>query len=119
MKEPHKKAVATILTSSLALGALAEHGSGNGDHRVRFTEEHPDTLRIHTVKNRKDEAPLRDLHGVFGIVAAARTSPAVFASCAGIAPESCGLSFGAAPAACGNHARPPSHRSLGRTSHRN
>lgn len=25
-----------------------------GDHRVRFTEEHPDTLRIHTVKNRRE-----------------------------------------------------------------
>lgn len=25
-----------------------------GDFRVRFTEEHPETLRIHTVKNRKD-----------------------------------------------------------------
>ena len=25
-----------------------------GDYRVRFTEEHPDTLRIHAVKNRKD-----------------------------------------------------------------
>ena len=25
-----------------------------GDHRVRFTEEHPDTLRIHAVKNRKE-----------------------------------------------------------------
>jgi len=25
-----------------------------GDHRTRFMEEHPDTLRIHTVKNRKD-----------------------------------------------------------------
>ena len=25
-----------------------------GDYRVRFTEEHPETLRIHTVKNRKD-----------------------------------------------------------------
>ena len=25
-----------------------------GDFRVRFTEEHPDTLHIHTVKNRKD-----------------------------------------------------------------
>jgi mRNA-degrading endonuclease RelE of RelBE toxin-antitoxin system len=52
-----------------AIHRLAEHGSGNvkelkgkagekrlrvGDHRVRFTEEHPDTLRIHTVKNRKD-----------------------------------------------------------------
>jgi mRNA-degrading endonuclease RelE of RelBE toxin-antitoxin system len=24
------------------------------DYRVRFTEEHPDTLRIHAVKNRKD-----------------------------------------------------------------
>ncbi len=53
----------------LAIHRLAEHGSGNvkelkgkngekrlrvGDHRVRFTEEHPETLRIHTVKNRKD-----------------------------------------------------------------
>lgn len=52
-----------------AIHRLAEHGSGNvkelkgkagekrlrfGDHRVRFTEEHPHTLRIHTVKNRKD-----------------------------------------------------------------
>ena len=52
-----------------AIHRLAEHGSGNikelkgeqgekrlrvGDYRVRFTEEHPDTLRIHTVKNRKD-----------------------------------------------------------------
>lgn len=52
-----------------AIHRLAEHGSGDlkelkgkdgekrlrvGDHRVRFTEEHPDTLRIHTVKNRKD-----------------------------------------------------------------
>ena len=25
-----------------------------GDYRVRFTEEHPETLRIHTVRNRKD-----------------------------------------------------------------
>ena len=25
-----------------------------GDFRVRFTEEHPETLRIHTVRNRKD-----------------------------------------------------------------
>ena len=25
-----------------------------GDHRVRFTEDHPETLRIHTVRNRKD-----------------------------------------------------------------
>ena len=25
-----------------------------GDYRVRFTAEHPDTLHIHTVKNRKD-----------------------------------------------------------------
>ena len=53
----------------VAIHRLAECGSGNvkelkgkpgekrlrvGDHRVRFTEEHPDTLRIHTVKNRKD-----------------------------------------------------------------
>jgi mRNA-degrading endonuclease RelE of RelBE toxin-antitoxin system len=52
-----------------AIHRLAESGAGNvkelkgkqsekrlrvGDHRVRFTEEHPDTLRIHTVKNRKD-----------------------------------------------------------------
>ena len=52
-----------------AIHRLAEHGSGNvkapngkasekrlrvGDHSFRFTEEHPDTLRIHTVKNRKD-----------------------------------------------------------------
>lgn len=53
----------------LAIHRFAELGSGNvkelkgkagekrlrvGDHRVRFTEEHPDTLLIHTVKNRKD-----------------------------------------------------------------
>ncbi len=25
-----------------------------GDYRVRFTEEHPETLRIHTVKNRRE-----------------------------------------------------------------
>jgi mRNA-degrading endonuclease RelE of RelBE toxin-antitoxin system len=25
-----------------------------GDYRVRFTEEHPDTLRIHSVRHRKD-----------------------------------------------------------------
>ncbi|MGA2596838.1 MAG: type II toxin-antitoxin system RelE/ParE family toxin [Bryobacteraceae bacterium] len=25
-----------------------------GDYRVRFTEEHPDTLRIHAVRHRKD-----------------------------------------------------------------
>ncbi|MBN8729674.1 MAG: type II toxin-antitoxin system RelE/ParE family toxin [Acidobacteria bacterium] len=52
-----------------AIHGLAEHGSGNvkelkakagekrlrvGDHRVRYTEEHPDILRIHTVKNRRD-----------------------------------------------------------------
>jgi mRNA-degrading endonuclease RelE of RelBE toxin-antitoxin system len=52
-----------------AIHRLAEHGAGRikelkgkegekrlrvGDHRVRFTEEHPETLRIHTVKNRKD-----------------------------------------------------------------
>ncbi len=37
----------------------AESNSGEkrlrvGDYRVRFTEEHPGTLRIHTVRNRKD-----------------------------------------------------------------
>ncbi len=52
-----------------AIHRLAEHGSGNikelkgqvgekrlrvGDYRVRFTEEHPEILHIHTVKNRKD-----------------------------------------------------------------
>lgn len=52
-----------------AIHRLAEQGSGDvkelkgkdgekrlrvGDHRVRFSEERPDTLRIHTVKNRKD-----------------------------------------------------------------
>ncbi len=52
-----------------AIHRLAESGAGRvkelkgkdgekrlrvGDFRVRFTEEHPDTLRIHTVKNRKD-----------------------------------------------------------------
>lgn len=52
-----------------AIHRLAESGSGRvkmlhdeggekrlrvGDYRVRFTEEQPDTLRIHAVKNRKD-----------------------------------------------------------------
>ena len=52
-----------------AIHRLAESGAGRvktlqnkegekrlrvGDYRVRFTEEHPETLRIHTVKNRKD-----------------------------------------------------------------
>jgi len=52
-----------------AIHRLAEHGAGNvkelrgragekrlrvGDFRVRFTEEHPDTLSVHTVRNRKD-----------------------------------------------------------------
>ena len=52
-----------------AIHRLAETGAGRvkelkgkggekrlrvGDFRVRFTEEHPETLRIHTVKNRKD-----------------------------------------------------------------
>jgi mRNA interferase RelE/StbE len=52
-----------------AIHRLAETGAGRvktlqnkdgekrlrvGDYRVRFTEERPDTLRIHTVKNRKD-----------------------------------------------------------------
>ena len=51
-----------------AIHQLAESGAGRvkglkgeggekrlrvGDFRVRFTEEHPETLRIHTVKNRK------------------------------------------------------------------
>ena len=52
-----------------AIHRLAESGAGRikelkdkagekrlrvGDHRVRFTEDHPDTLRIHAVKNRKE-----------------------------------------------------------------
>ncbi len=53
-----------------AIHRLAENGSGNvkklqgsdppefrlrvGDHRVRFTEDDPDTLNIHAVKDRKD-----------------------------------------------------------------
>lgn len=52
-----------------AIHRLAESGAGRvkelkgkdgekrlrvGDYRVRYTQEHPDTLRIHTVKNRKD-----------------------------------------------------------------
>ena len=52
-----------------AIHRLAESGAGRvktlqdqdgekrlrvGDYRVRFTEEHPDTLRIHAVKHRKD-----------------------------------------------------------------
>lgn len=52
-----------------AIHRLAESGAGQvkilqntdnekrlrvGDFRVRFTEEHPNTVRIHTVKNRKD-----------------------------------------------------------------
>lgn len=52
-----------------AIHRLAETGAGRvkelegrngekrlrvGDFRVRFTEEYPETLRIHTVKNRKD-----------------------------------------------------------------
>jgi mRNA-degrading endonuclease RelE of RelBE toxin-antitoxin system len=52
-----------------AIHRLAEYGTGDvkelkgkrdekrlrvGDYRVRFTEEHPDGLRIHTVKNRKN-----------------------------------------------------------------
>ncbi|MCL4842484.1 MAG: type II toxin-antitoxin system RelE/ParE family toxin [Bryobacteraceae bacterium] len=52
-----------------AIHRLAEHGIGDvkelrgeagdkrlrvGDYRVRFTEEHPQTLRIHAVRNRKD-----------------------------------------------------------------
>lgn len=53
----------------MAIHRMAEHGSGDikklkgkegekrlrvGDFRVRFTEEQPDTLRIHTVRNRKE-----------------------------------------------------------------
>ena len=52
-----------------AIHRLAETGAGRvktlqnkdgekrlrvGDYRVRFVEEHPDILRIHAVKNRKD-----------------------------------------------------------------
>jgi len=52
-----------------AIHRLAESGAGRvktlqdldgekrlrvGDYRVRFTEEHPDILRIHAVKNRRD-----------------------------------------------------------------
>jgi len=52
-----------------AIHRLAETGAGRvkmlqgkngemrlrvGDYRVRYTEEHPDTLRIHTVKDRKE-----------------------------------------------------------------
>jgi len=52
-----------------AIHRFAEHGIGDvkelrgeagekrlrvGDYRVRFTEEHPQTLHIHTVRNRKD-----------------------------------------------------------------
>ena len=52
-----------------ALHRLADSGSGRvkslqgredekrvrvGDYRIRYTEEHPDTLRIHAVRNRKD-----------------------------------------------------------------
>jgi len=52
-----------------AIHRLAETGAGRvktlqnkdgekrlrvGDYRVRFVEEHPDTLRIQAVKNRKD-----------------------------------------------------------------
>ena len=35
-------------------GAAIEKRLRVGDYRVRFTEEHPDTLRIHAVKDRKD-----------------------------------------------------------------
>jgi mRNA-degrading endonuclease RelE of RelBE toxin-antitoxin system len=52
-----------------AIQRLAETGAGRvktlkgrdgekrlrvGDYRVRFTEERPDTLRIHTVRNRRE-----------------------------------------------------------------
>lgn len=52
-----------------AIHRLAETGAGRvkmlqgkdgemrlrvGDYRVRYTEEHPETLRIHTVKDRKE-----------------------------------------------------------------
>ena len=35
-------------------GKQSEKRLGVGDHRVRFTEEHPNTLHIHAVKDRKD-----------------------------------------------------------------
>jgi len=61
-----KQIAMNILT---AIHRLAESNSGDvktlkgnagekrlrvGDYRVRLTEEHPDSLRIHTVRNRKD-----------------------------------------------------------------
>jgi len=61
-----KQIAMNILT---AIHRLAESNSGDvktlkgsasekrlrvGDYRVRFTEEHPDSLRIHTVRSRKD-----------------------------------------------------------------
>ena len=35
-------------------GNAGENRLRVGDYRVRFTEEHPDSLRIHTVDKRKD-----------------------------------------------------------------
>lgn len=61
-----------------AIHRLAEFGAGRvkelkdqdgekrlrvGDYRVRFTEEHPDTLRIHTVKNRQRRLSLKRKNG--------------------------------------------------------
>ena len=52
-----------------AIQRLAESGAGRvktlqgqdgekrlrvGDYRVRFTDEHPDTIRIHAVRNRRE-----------------------------------------------------------------
>lgn len=36
------------------IGNVGEKRLRVGDYRLRFTEEHPDSLRIHTVCNRKD-----------------------------------------------------------------
>ena len=58
-----------VLNILHAIQRLAESGGGDiktlkgkdgdkrlrvGDYRVRYTEEHPDVLRIHAVKDRKD-----------------------------------------------------------------
>ena len=59
----------TAMNILIAIHRLVESGAGRvktlrgkdgekrlrvGDYRVRFTEEHPGTFLIHTVKNRKD-----------------------------------------------------------------
>jgi len=43
-----------IVISDEAKTDIGEKRLRVGDYRVRFTEEHPETLRIHTVRNRKD-----------------------------------------------------------------